>query len=108
MKPDNLDPLDDLIGSWQVELPTPTEFNRRVWQQIAVDRADIHWAELLLSWLIVPRRLIAATALAIIFGMLTGFAVSKAHQAEGKHAYFSAIDPLSKDHAPTHLSQRQP
>jgi hypothetical protein len=96
--PENHDPLDDLLASWQVEAEAPRDFQRQVWHRIAADQEDIPWTARLLSWWLQPRRLFVSAVACLALGSFMGLVDAGWHQKEGREAYFSAINPLDGHH----------
>jgi hypothetical protein len=100
------DPLDDLLAAWQVETQAPADFQRHVWQRIAVDQEALPWTARLLSWWLQPRRLIASAAAALSLGALLGLIDATWHQHQARTAYFTAINPLDSHHQHHPLATR--
>lgn len=94
----HLDPLDDLLTTWQVEASPPADFQRQVWHRIAADQEALPWATRLFAWWFQPRRLLISASAAIVLGGVFGFIEARVHQMDARAAYFSAINPLDGQH----------
>ncbi len=92
------DPLDDLLATWQVETRTPAGFQRQVWHRIAADQKALPWATRIFSWWFQPQRLLVSAAVAIAIGGLVGFIEAGVHRRDAREVYFSAINPLDREH----------
>jgi len=104
MKKTERDDLDRLLETWQVEVSAGSDFQRNVWHRIATDQEDLPWTEQLLSWWLMPRRLLASVSVALVLGGGLALLDHGMDQTEARRAYFSAINPMDQNHLQTHYA----
>ncbi|MBN8710216.1 MAG: hypothetical protein J0I10_12575 [Verrucomicrobia bacterium] len=89
------DNLNDLLRSWQPEVPEPSDFRRNVWQRIERSRPtkEVGWLAEFFGLLARPRLAFATVALAIVVGGVVGREVSVANQTS---AYLRSVNPYAQ------------
>jgi hypothetical protein len=105
MKPDDPDPLVDLLAQWQVpQAETPPDFRREVWRRISADESEPGWLEQLAWWLLRPKREALIVASAVLVAVLWGLTHPPQSELTPHDAYVLSVSPFD----PHHLNGRYP
>jgi hypothetical protein len=96
----NDEKLHQLLHAWKEEPELPVSFQHEVWKKIETNKAAapaaLGWLVAFLDWLAKPVPAVAACALTLGAGLLTG-GMAGGKSADSKlAAYAHSIDPLSK------------
>lgn len=89
------DNLNDLLKSWQPEVPEPSDFRRNVWKKIERSRPvkETGWLAELFVLFARPRIAFAMVAFAIAVGSAVGLEVSAANQTSD---YLRSVNPYAQ------------
>ncbi len=101
MKTDD-DPLDALLGSWQVHGEVPAGFQREVWTRISAGEADLAWWERLSMSLLRPFNLGCAAAAAVAVGALLAVVETLPATQSPHDAYVQSVSPFASVHLASH------
>ncbi|MFO1439574.1 MAG: hypothetical protein U1F81_14735 [Verrucomicrobiaceae bacterium] len=105
MKPDDPDPLDDLLAQWQVsQAEAPPDFRREVWRRISATAPEPGWIEKLAWWLLRPKREAFIVAAAIVLAVVWGLTHPPEPEFTPHDAYVMSVSPFD----PHHLDGRYP
>ncbi len=88
------DNLNDLLKSWQPEIPEPSDFRRNVWRKIELSRPkETSWLAEILALFARPKLALATVALAVIVGGVIGREVSVNGQTSD---YLRSVNPYAQ------------
>ncbi|MBN8707944.1 MAG: hypothetical protein BGO12_12955 [Verrucomicrobia bacterium 61-8] len=89
------DNLNDLLKSWQPEVPEPSDFRRNVWKKIERYRPvkETGWLAELFVLFARPRIAFAMVAFAIVVGGVVGREVSAVSQTSD---YLRSVNPYAQ------------
>ena len=105
MKPDDPDPLDDLLAQWQApQAEMPPDFRREVWRRISANAPEPGWIEKLAWWLLRPKREFLIVAAAVVLAVLWGLTHPPEPKFTPHDAYVMSVSPFD----PRHLESRYP
>lgn len=105
MKPEDPDPLDGLLASWQMpQAKTPPDFRREVWRRVSATASEPGWIEKLAWWLLRPKREACIIAAAIMLAVLWGLTHPAEPEFTPHDAYVMSVSPFD----PHHLGGRYP
>jgi hypothetical protein len=91
--------LNQLLRSWEPEVPEPASFRRNVWRRIAEEQARPEfglagWIEHLLVAICRPRLAVVAATVAIGVGI--GIGTLSARSDSGADAYLRSVNPYAQ------------
>ncbi len=98
MKPEDPDPLDDLLAQWQLQDEPPPDFRREVWRRIALETREPKWIERVAWWLLRPKREVLVLATAVIFAVAWGITHPPGYELTPQDVYVMSISPFDQNH----------
>lgn len=88
------DNLNDLLKSWQPELPEPSDFRRKVWNKIELSRPkEATWLTEVFELFARPKLAFATVVLAVVIGGVIGREVSAVNQTSD---YLRSVNPYAQ------------
>lgn len=88
------DNLNDLLKSWQPEIPEPSDFRRNVWKKIELSRPkEAGWLAEVFALFAQPKLALATVTLAIVIGGVVGREVSAMSQTSD---YLRSVNPYAQ------------
>lgn len=88
------DNLNDLLKSWQPEIPEPSDFRRNVWKKIEHSRPkEAGWLAEVVALFARPKLAFAPVVLAIVVGGVIGREVSASSQTSD---YLRSVNPYAQ------------